>query len=113
MSELLRAAFPGLQTTPFRITSPADPLYNCIAWAAGSDIDWWWPLEDARKTRWPEIVPRELTVAAFVSAFLTLGYTTCPDDAGATRRLLNFLCPESGVWEVGLRRFFVRLPDDK
>src|SRR5437870_450433 len=31
--------------------------------------------------------------------------------SGATRRLLNFLCQESAAWEVGLRRFFVRLPD--
>ena len=31
----------------------------------------------------------------------------------AIRGLLNFLCPESGAWEVELRRFFVRLPDDK
>ena len=72
MSEILRAAFPGLQTTSFRVTSPADPLYNCIAWAAGSNVDWWWPLEDARKTHWPADVPRVLTLDAFVSAFLTL-----------------------------------------
>ena len=34
MSERLLAIFPGLRTTPFRVTSPADPAYNCMAWAA-------------------------------------------------------------------------------
>lgn len=27
--------FPGLSSTSFKITSPFDPTYNCIAWAAG------------------------------------------------------------------------------
>lgn len=34
MSEELPTLFPGLGTTPFRVTSPADRGYNCIAWAA-------------------------------------------------------------------------------
>lgn len=81
MSEHLHAAFPGLRTTPFRVTSPSDPIYNCIAWAAGSTTDWWWPLDNVRRTRWPASAPREVTVDAFVCALETIGYLVCPDNA--------------------------------
>jgi len=80
MSERLRAAFPGLRATPYRVTSQADPVYNCIAWAGGSDSDWWWPLEDGRKTYWPLDARRELTLDAFRTAFMSLGYSVCDDD---------------------------------
>jgi hypothetical protein len=44
----LEDVFPGLQGTAYRVTSPADRGYNCIAWAAGVTDDWWWPpLTDA------------------------------------------------------------------
>ena len=49
MSERLLAAFPGLETTTFRVTSPPDPNYNCIAWAAGRVAEWWWPFPDVDK----------------------------------------------------------------
>ena len=62
------------------MTSPADPVYNCIAWAAGGTAEWWWPLDDGRRTYWPAGVPREITINAFIAAFLTLGYTICPDE---------------------------------
>lgn len=47
MSEYLQTLFPGLRTTPFRVTSPANRKYNCIAWAANDAGDWWWPEGDA------------------------------------------------------------------
>jgi len=34
---LLEQLFPGLQITPYLVTSPRDRKYNCIAWAAGDD----------------------------------------------------------------------------
>jgi hypothetical protein len=81
MSEHLRAAFPGLRVSSFRVTSPADPAYNCIAWAGSSDADWWWPLGDAAKTYWPAESPREMTLDAFRKAFESLGYTECKTDS--------------------------------
>ena len=77
MSERLRSAFPGLRSTSFQITSPPDPSYNCIAWAADNTAQWWWPLEDARRTHWPAGASREITIDAFV----TLGYAVCPDES--------------------------------
>jgi hypothetical protein len=80
MSERLFAAFPALRTTPFRVTSPSDPVYNCIAWAAGRTTEWWWPLDNTPRTYWPTGVPRQVTISAFLSTFLTLGYAVCADD---------------------------------
>src|SRR5262245_7829296 len=39
----LEDVFPGLRGTAYRTSSPADRIYNCIAWAVGVTADWWWP----------------------------------------------------------------------
>ena len=83
MSELavppgLFTAFPSLTRSCIEVTSPRDPRYNCVAWAAGESFRWWWP--DALETcYWPPEVPREESLEAFVRAFGTLGYETCAD----------------------------------
>ena len=64
----------------FNLTSLESTAYNCIAWAAGEIHRAWWP--DSQNTaHWPDGVPREPTVAAFVAAFETLGYEPCADGA--------------------------------
>jgi hypothetical protein len=74
MVERIEARFPGLQASPYRVTSPATRDYNCVAWAAGDTANWWWPDTDNDAAFWPPGVPREETVDAFVAAFATLGY---------------------------------------
>lgn len=72
----LEALFPGLRSSGYAITSPADDIYNCIAWAANDPLHWWWP--DILKARyWAADVLREETVAAFQEAFGSLGDTVC------------------------------------
>src|SRR5262245_23525351 len=88
MNEYLETLFPGLRTTSFRGTSPAETKYNCIAWAANDTSQWWWPVGGVP---WPPSVARELTLDAFVAAFQTLGF-----DAGADEAL------EPGVEKVAL-----------
>lgn len=39
--------FPGLQAEGFAETSSPTTDYNCIAWAAGDQTQWWWPHPDA------------------------------------------------------------------
>jgi hypothetical protein len=53
------------------VTSPVDPRYNCIAWAAGDKRRWWWPSPDGY---WPRGVPRIETVEAFFQAYGTVGF---------------------------------------
>jgi hypothetical protein len=54
--------------------------YNCIAWAAGIDNEWWWPT-DKGGYHWPEGLPKELvgteTIENFVNAFKTKNYIEC------------------------------------
>ena len=52
-------------------------MYNCIAFAAGKDDQWWWPFGYA--TYWPPNIPNEETLDAFIAAFSSLGYSPCSD----------------------------------
>lgn len=64
-------SFPKLVPGQVNVTSPVDPKYNCIAWAAGESRRWWWP---SATTYWPKGVPRVATVDAFLQAYGTLGF---------------------------------------
>jgi hypothetical protein len=68
--------FPNLLQLGYRITSPPDPVYNCISHAAGVTNVWWWPDPDGFEY-WPPGVVRERTLVAFTQAFGTLGYVPC------------------------------------
>ena len=81
MSAHLQTLFPGLQITPFRVTSPADGKYNCIAWAANDVSDWWWPEGEAPDAVWPGSAAREVTLSAFTAAFFTIGYIVAGDES--------------------------------
>lgn len=65
--------FPGLSIEDFRITSPADVTYNCIAWAAGEAGRPWWPMSP-QHSFWPEAAPHRIALDAFVRVFRSLGY---------------------------------------
>jgi len=43
MVNLLEEIFPGLAKGLYRITSPSETHYNCIAWTAGDTSKGWWP----------------------------------------------------------------------
>jgi hypothetical protein len=75
----LEEMFPGLRGQLYHIRSPRDHSYNCIAFAAGDDHNWWWP-DLAQEDTWPLGVARAETVQAFRDAFATLGYMVCDHD---------------------------------
>jgi hypothetical protein len=79
-SAAIETAFPGLAGSPWSVTSPIAREYNCIAWAAGRDDVWMWP-DSGGFSDWPDGVPREETIEAFVELFERLGYaiTTSAD----------------------------------
>lgn len=78
--ERLRRLFPGLSDDNSDLTSPETDQYNCIAWAAEDQAQWWSPTPGYF---WPEGVDRSVTIEAFVQAFATLGYEVSPDDSTA------------------------------
>lgn len=68
--------FPKLTPSNHRITSPADPIYNCIAWAAGDAARWWEPTE-----YWPDPEGRAgYELAGLVRVYRSLGFEPCDDD---------------------------------
>jgi len=77
LSPVLLAAFPHLANDDPIITHPADPAFNCVAWAAGVTDEWWWPADP--DAFWPPGVPDELTVQAVSAALGTVGYAACAD----------------------------------
>jgi hypothetical protein len=72
--------FPGLRNSPYQVTSPFDPVYNCIAWAAGVTDAWWWPVGDPKGVFWPEDVAHEETLKAFRQLFSSVGYAACESE---------------------------------
>jgi hypothetical protein len=86
----LEALFPNLVSTEYEVTSPADPRYNCIAWAANDQGRWWEP-DSMAVCYWPASVSRHYTLAAYRQAFESLGYVPCEDyihENGYTRVVL-------------------------
>lgn len=74
----LRRLFPGLQSSAYQRTSPPTSDYNCIAWAAGDYRQWWEP-DPYNLMYWPEGVPRQASMSAYVAAFAAVGYERCQD----------------------------------
>ena len=82
MVDALAQLFPGLLRSGYRPTSPPTRAYNCIAWAAGDIRRWWWPSDDPDDDarHWPDGIPREETIAAFLAVFALLGYVPCDQE---------------------------------
>jgi hypothetical protein len=67
------ADFPRLTPHNHRVTSPASPDYNCVAWAAGDTGRWWQP-----GVFWPVPTrPDDYGLAALEQACVSLGYKGC------------------------------------
>jgi hypothetical protein len=73
------AEFPNLTDSTCKVTSPPARRYNCIAWAAGDDTQNWWP-DPYNIGYWPQGVPREESIQAFMLAYESLGYKLCYGD---------------------------------
>ena len=73
-----RDLFPRLTPANHRITSPASPDYNCIAWSAGDTEHWWQP-----GVFWPvETPPDAYGFGALEHALVSLGSEPCGLDPG-------------------------------
>ena len=76
MNAFFKEAFPELETEGCTQTSPASEKYNCIAWAAGDQTEWWWPYEHPAYY-WPDGLSRVVTFDGFFQMFISLGYERC------------------------------------
>jgi hypothetical protein len=70
--------FPGLASSPFRITSPPTIQYNGFAWAAGESHRWWEAHPQAGHY-WPSGLTQDWSVDVVIAAYATLGFSPCSD----------------------------------
>lgn len=77
VKKALESHFPNLSAESYSIESPPTPNYNCIAYAAGIDYQWWWPTH--APDGWPLGAPRTVELLSFIEAFKSLGYEECHD----------------------------------
>lgn len=71
--------FPNLQADYYARTSDPTTNYNCIAWAAGDDEDWWWPVPHEPTHFWPEPFPLSEDIDVFIRTFAQFGFKPCDD----------------------------------
>ena len=72
--------FPGLINDPhFKITSPKDQKYNCIAWANQHSDIWWWPYPSLDGVcEWP-IPDHNSHESTLIALFESRGFILCDD----------------------------------
>ncbi len=80
MTSDLEDRFPSLRPDTYRITSPKDDKYNCVAWVARDTGKWWEPAVDG--FFWPRVInPADLDpdddLDEYVRMFSELGFTAC------------------------------------
>lgn len=71
---------PSLAQDPnFKITSPINRQYNCLAWALNRKDVWMWPIEnpDEDDYYWPEGVDFNTKQETFIKAFEIEGFQIC------------------------------------
>jgi len=68
----------GLKESPYKITSPRDPKYNCIAYAVG-DLSQFWDQINLKGYYWPPGAGSIDTLAGWTSIFEIHGYHETED----------------------------------
>jgi hypothetical protein len=63
--------FPNLAADVYKITSNQTIDYNCIAWAAGDNANWW---DISPGYYWPKDAARTQEIGTLVDVFESLGY---------------------------------------
>ena len=76
MSSWIDDELPALAAAGYEITSAPSAVYNCVAWAAEDDTDWWSHLPGYY---WP--ARRSPEAEALVEVFAGLGYAVCDSAA--------------------------------
>lgn len=71
----MNSQFPNLSPQNHRVTSNADRVYNCLAWAVHYTDRW---LDaDAPYGYWPNDVPRRLTLNNLTTVYTNEGFERC------------------------------------
>jgi len=107
--------WPHLFSEGYTKTSEETWRYNCIAFAADDESQWWWPDAEGNAF-WPPGVARKVEISCFIQAYRTLGYEVCEEglESGYERIVIYALNGEpthaakqleNGRWKSKLGRF--------
>lgn len=105
--------FPNLRNGQgYKETSKRTDEYNCIAFAADDEENWWWPDENSF---WPAGIPRVVSLEAFIQAYQTRNYEPCEDETleDGFEKVVIYVAPtgkpthaakqlHSGIWKSKL-----------
>jgi hypothetical protein len=83
--------FPNLAKSSFDLTSDATEIYNCIAFAAGVDSEWWDPLGV-----WPAGIGTEDTVENLMAVYRYHGFEESDDKPEAGFEKLASYATDNG-----------------
>jgi len=75
MIDIDPADFPRLESLGYEETSSPTDEYNCLAFAAGIDDEWWEP----NRGVWPEGIGEEDSLANLIEVYRRYGYECCAD----------------------------------
>lgn len=104
----IEAWFPNLKRDGYEVTSPENPGYNCIAWAAGNS-DSWWQAITAPGYYWPDNVPWDGRVESVAEVFKQLEFEECSGDTLEAGYEKVAVYGQNGEYEHAARQ----LPDGK
>lgn len=101
----IRGDRPDLHLDRFELTSPKARRYNCIAFAAGDESQWWQPPRPGLSAYWPDGVSTSKAVESLVACFRTLGYQEPATDADAAdaERVAIYM-DDDGHWTHAARQ---------
>lgn len=102
---LIISAFPKLaEDNNFKITSKKTPIYNCIAWAYGTENRWMWPNTGKYNYIdglhfWPNDTIIDENVDNFIEAFRLKGYEICEDCTFNSnyRKIALYVMPDTKI----------------
>ena len=96
----IQSLCPGLAGESYEITSPPDPVYNCIAYAAGITDDWW---SHGGLHTWPG-APRSPDISSLIIVFRNQGYEMCADASAEAGYEKVALYAAHGLWTHAARQ---------
>lgn len=76
MTTELEQYFPGLIEGSYKLTSPKDGAYNCVAWAVGDTSHFWYDVR-IKGYYWPPGVGSADTLEGWKRLFAVHGYSEC------------------------------------
>src|SRR5574344_619246 len=111
-SSIIKRIFPKLATDKaFKITSPEDPNYNCIAWAYQLYKDRWMQPPSGMRVGldgvswWPDGVEEGTNINCLVQAFSEKGFMKCesPEHEVGFLKVALYYKPDTNEWTHAAR----------